>query len=48
VNVLLGCHIKNKEMENFLTFFLYPFCAMLSTIALWGIALNIEKIREKM
>jgi hypothetical protein len=48
VNVLLGCHIKNKEMENFLTMFLYPLCAMLSTIALFVIALELENIRKKM
>ena len=36
-----------KIMENISTLF-YLLCALFSTIALWGIAIELEKIRKKM
>ena len=34
-------------MQNFLTFGLYPLLAMLSTVALWVIVIQLEKINKK-
>jgi hypothetical protein len=34
-------------MQNFLTFGLYPLLAMFSTVALWVIVIQLEKINKK-
>lgn len=35
------------DMNNILNYLIYPFCAMMATAALWGIAIELEKIRRK-
>ena len=34
-------------MDNILNYGIYPFLATMATIALWGIAIELEKIRKK-
>jgi hypothetical protein len=36
-----------EHVEHFLNFGLYPFLAMVATIALFSIALDLERIRKK-
>ena len=40
---------KNEDMniDNLLNYGIYPLCAMMAVIALWGIAIELEKIRKK-
>jgi len=34
-------------MENYLTLFLYPLCAVFSTISLFRIAIELERVRKR-
>jgi hypothetical protein len=34
-------------MKELVTDYIYPLCAIMSTIGIWGIAVELEKIRKK-